>query len=283
MLPINTEPNKHSARPYSAMSHPTQTKLPERSKSIDLATQGMNYLRTKRTATYLEPNDLAKLKVECTEIDFDTGISNDEGPKVLDLRSFDEMDAFAKANNLINNPNVGCLGEYSPGNWYAANYLGEFFVGLVDLEPQADQPTLLKLHPWNISRRNCYGDVRDIIYWRIIFHIRLPNGSRPCTVSFLANEGPLQDDKLLLSEVFSILLRGNHELKLEKNCKYQIAPVTVVSASGRRVRIVQGYADGSKDRIVMRKSRIIDVDGEKEQNLQGLMRLACWVFGSPLN
>ncbi|KAI1382503.1 uncharacterized protein F4822DRAFT_273660 [Hypoxylon trugodes] len=74
---------------------------------------------------------------------------------------------------------------------------------------------------------------------------------------------------------------GGANLRREEYRDHKIAPVTVVSASGIHVRIVQGYVDGDKECVFVRKSRIINIDGNEQENLEELVNIACWLLGSP--
>ncbi|KAI1467567.1 uncharacterized protein F4812DRAFT_459676 [Daldinia caldariorum] len=126
-------------------------------------------------------------------------------------------------------------------------------------------------------------------------------GPLPDTISYVANEAPLEEGKLLRSEIFCILRMTRAKLKQPRFCSHEIAPVsfqipppyselfisylmqfkaTLVSCSHKDLRIVQGYVHGD-GRVVVRTSPIINVDGEEAQNLHDLLRIGAWFFGSP--
>ncbi|KAI0165340.1 hypothetical protein GGR52DRAFT_575428 [Hypoxylon sp. FL1284] len=229
--------------------------------AVGFCAQNIRYLRkTLRMTTYLEPADLAALKVKCTDIEIGDGIPKDEGLKVLELKSLDEINDIAEANRLIDMDN-----DKSSVN--ARTPAGK---------------TLMDLSPWKVVRRITENYVEPSkIHWQARFSLHVRDDSMPDVVCYLANEAPLVDDKLFLSELWCVLRLGARQLKRPEYSDHKIAPVTVVSASGRTIRIVQGYADGA-DCIFLRKSGIVDVDGiEEQKNLEKMVKVACWLLGKP--
>ncbi|KAI5927225.1 hypothetical protein F4810DRAFT_706601 [Camillea tinctor] len=256
------------------MSHPTQIENPEPVQALKTLIFGSGRvaltLRDKKKTTYLDLNDLALLKVQCTEIDFDSGTLKDEGYKSA----------------------IPALGEYICSNWHTARFLGDFYLGWLEPIPEEDMSTvndpdpsnqsLLQLSPWEVLKGvHCQNLDSRGIYWRTVFCLKHYGNSGPHFMCFLANEHPLKGDQLLLSEIFCIIRMTLFNMKKGESHNYQIAPVTVVSVSGQHVRIVQGYGDSSKDCIVVRKSRIISLHENDELNSEGFIRIACWLLGDP--
>ncbi|KAI1770208.1 hypothetical protein F4818DRAFT_273962 [Hypoxylon cercidicola] len=255
--------------------------------AVAFSWEGSKYLRLKiPTTTYLDSNDLGRLHVRCTKIDINSGTPEGEGLQVLELKSPDEINAIVEASELIK---AGAIpsDEYSPGNWHTAFSLGLFYLGLFDLQgkstvnaPDPSNKTLLeRISSWEVDQKSTDEHVDPSkIYWRANFTLHIRDNSLPDIVCFLVNEAPLEDDKLFLGELRCILRMGGAKLRQE-NHDQEIAPVTVVSASGIHVRIFQGYVDGGKNCLFVRKSDIIKVDGIEKQSLEGLMRIACWLLG----
>ncbi|KAI1772858.1 hypothetical protein F4818DRAFT_443739 [Hypoxylon cercidicola] len=261
------------------MSHPTPIKdfnsdpTSKYLAAVIFSTKGRKYLASKKATTYLDSNDLDWLKVTCTEIDIDSGTPKDAALKVLELKSLDEMNAIAEANELIED---------------------EVNIPIVNAPDLSNKTLLERNGSWKVARVHGATDeyVDSLkVHWRVNFALDIRDNSKPDIVCFLANDAPFEGDKLLLSELWCILRMGGAKLigkeKLRRDEKpkqdrnQEIAPVTVVSASGRNLRIIQGYVDGDKDCLFVRKSRIINVDRNEVQNLEGLMRIACWFLGTP--
>ncbi|KAI1762611.1 hypothetical protein GGR53DRAFT_412770 [Hypoxylon sp. FL1150] len=257
--------------------------------AVAFSWEGSKYLRHKiPTTIYLDSNDLDRLHVKCTNIDINSGTPEDEGLQVLQLKSPKEINAIVEADELIKAGAIPSI-EYSPGNWHTAYSLGLFYLNLFNQQgkstvnaPDPSSKTLLeRISSWEINQKSTDERVDPSkIYWRATFTLHIRDNSLPDVICFLANEAPLEDDKLFLSELRCILRMGGAKLRQETR-NQEIAPVTVVSASGIHVRIVQGYVDGGKNCLFVRKSDIIKVDGIEKQSVEGLMSIACWLLGKP--
>ncbi|KAI1382489.1 uncharacterized protein F4822DRAFT_435535 [Hypoxylon trugodes] len=172
------------------MSYPIQVKGSKpvqafRHPAITLSWEGSKYLRLKMpTTTYLDRNDLSQLHVWCTEIDVGNGIPKDEGLKVLEPKSRDEMNVIVEANELIKGEINIPSSEYSPGNWHTACFLGLFYLNLFDQQgnaPDLSSKTLLeRTSSWKVDQKSIDQHVDSSkIHWRSGFTLRSRDNSMP--------------------------------------------------------------------------------------------------------
>ncbi|KAI1086351.1 hypothetical protein F5B19DRAFT_163268 [Rostrohypoxylon terebratum] len=277
------------------MSQPTQIEgtQGQGQGQQSLTIRALKYLMGKRGDASLTPGDLDKLNIKLTGLDLDNGMPEDGGPKLLELAPFDEINdiatliKFAEHDDtlvkLTEHDAVYSIGEYTCGNWHDARFLGNFFLRLLNSTPYEGQPILIESSPWIRSKGNTLQYVTTSrIFWRTSFCLHLRDSSRQDGVYFLAIDDLLKDNSLHPSEIWCILRNAFSRLKQGKQFIAQKSPATVVSASGRSLRVVQGYVDEDNDCIGVRKSPIIVVEGDKEQNWENLMKIACWFLGSPI-
>ncbi|KAI1760759.1 hypothetical protein GGR53DRAFT_525738 [Hypoxylon sp. FL1150] len=277
-----------SSLPQIVVSQSDQT--PKHPVSV-FSRAGLKCLRDSlRMPVYLSSDNLASLNVKCSEIDVNGGTPKDEGLKVLKLKSLDEMNAIAEANKLINADAIGPFGDYSAGNWHSSYTVALFYRSLLDehSEVSVNAPRLLgkslpEYSPWELSEERTVEFVTpSAIHWRACLILHPRDKSKPDSMCFLTNEASLKDGEVLSSELWCIFRLGKRQLEKKEYRNHKIAPVTVVSGSGRDLRVVQGYVDGA-DHVILRMSRIINIDNEnRQQNLEGLMIIGRWLFGDPV-
>ncbi|KAI1767610.1 hypothetical protein GGR53DRAFT_101026 [Hypoxylon sp. FL1150] len=210
---------------------------------VTFCEDGLRYLKKRlQLSPYLSSDDLANLKVKCTGIDINSGMPKDEGLKVLEPKALDRMNAIAEANNLINDHAIPSL---TVGHWHEARFLGDFYLRVLCEQERSTGKTLLELSPWRISYK-CPDEyvTPSAIHWRIHFTLHMRDNSKPDTISFLTNEAPFKDGEVLLSEVWYILQSARRGLK-KRYRNHNKASATIVSASGRYLRIVQGCVDST--------------------------------------
>ncbi|KAI1820282.1 hypothetical protein F4861DRAFT_523610 [Xylaria intraflava] len=156
-----------------------------------------------------------------------------------------------------------------------------------------DSPCLIEATSWRVRemegeegevlvRRNMDG--ADWVVWLLFDKM---DGQTPHISCLLADENPIKDDQLSNAEVWCILATINHRARL-KEYRNRIIPVTVISTSERKLRIVQGYVDG-QDRLQVRKSPIIDFGGvhvyfdnglvDEQNGLQLIELVLSWCLG----
>ncbi|KAI1382570.1 uncharacterized protein F4822DRAFT_423468 [Hypoxylon trugodes] len=251
----------------------------KRRQLIDNIDAYVDSLHGKALSGFVEETGMANLNVKYHGIDVDSGTPNDGGPKFLDLNSVKEMkELAAKQGNL---EQISSQSSRHPYNLDAAEKLGVVYDGWhesiqpVPGEKQREPPL------WKKLTGDHYQYKTDELVWRSIFTLRVRDHSRPDTVCFLANKDLFKDNQLFVSELTCILGKAKYGLAHHEDGKHLIVPVTVVSAAGRLARIVQGYVDPNTFEIMVRVSEIVDIDRTDEENKEAILKVGCWLFGTP--
>ncbi|KAI1642172.1 uncharacterized protein F4817DRAFT_353700 [Daldinia loculata] len=267
------------------MSSSSQTKYPKKANAPNEASVVLLRSLCERlkpmlnTAVYLSQEQLKDLGVECAGLDLDTGKPTDKGPRFLQLASMSQMETLAEKANLID---MDVVQDSTENDWHTMRFISYFYLTLFRLVPEEDHPdrqTILQKTPWSITNFEYIGNsTAEGCHWVVGFALKVSDKSMPDVVCFLGNEEPLRDDEIYTSELWCISRFGGGELIKKEYRHHQTAPVTVVSVSGRSLRVVQGYTDG---RVVVRKSPIYELDSDDETNLSVLLKFAPWFLGHP--
>ncbi|KAI5928081.1 hypothetical protein F4810DRAFT_705973 [Camillea tinctor] len=142
-----------------------------------------------------------------------------------------------------------------------------------------DLKTMLDLSPWT-CRMN-YGDyVNGNGFKWTVMAIDLHDKSKLNTICLLINSTPFNNITPLLSKIWCILRLSGSKVKDYPEHDLN-APVTIVSLSGRDVRIVQGYVASPADGLIVRISNIIHLNQDDEKNLEGFVQIARWLLAEP--
>lgn len=97
-------------------------------QSLDLALLTLQRLKQiKPTTTYLSKQDLATLRVKCTELDLGTGRPRDGGDQFLELLPLQKMNTIAKQCGLDKYEGLTVPEHPGETNWHSANFLSIFF------------------------------------------------------------------------------------------------------------------------------------------------------------
>ncbi|KAI1472791.1 uncharacterized protein F4812DRAFT_25290 [Daldinia caldariorum] len=252
--------------------------------AITFAINCRNAMRDEfRPTASLNSVALSKLNVKCTQFDLDSGTPNDGGPKVLEPKPLEEMNAIAKRNKLMALNVVASIGEFSSGPYYTAETLGAFFFRDHILEGP-DEPSdeiLPELGSWEFVPKNHQFVSEEGVEWRAEFTLYSRDKSMLDAVRFLPHTTPFKHDELLFSELWCILATSGSRLAEKKEHEPdEIAPVTIVSACGRDLRVVQGYIHD--DKAWVRMSEVVNTDDDDKQvNLDRLLKVAAWFLGTP--
>ncbi|KAI1388544.1 uncharacterized protein F4822DRAFT_429162 [Hypoxylon trugodes] len=187
------------------------------------------------------------------------------GFKFPNTKPFGEMKDFAEAKGFKNHPVA--QGELGLGDWYRADMLATFFKELLECPVDEGKLSLLESNSWRLSKEKLFqhhrGNTTEV-HWRTGFFLYPNEKSRRDSICFLTTEDSLDQDTLTPGEVACIAGSGFSRLPKRKAPKQVAAPVTVVSASGKGLRVIQGCADND-GLINLFKTSFIKVDGALEQ------------------
>ncbi|KAI1766860.1 hypothetical protein GGR53DRAFT_181846 [Hypoxylon sp. FL1150] len=116
--------------------------------------------------------------------------------------------------------------------------------------------------------------------WKVEDFIVREDPTTPHLNCFLSNEVPLKDMVPSTGELRTILWSvGSRILDKDYQC-HRIVPVTIVSACGLRLRIVQGYVDQAQ--LIVRMTPIVDFTAGEKKNWNDFIQTICWMIGEPV-
>lgn len=124
--------------------------------------------------------------------------------------------------------------------------------------------------------------------------------SKPHVMGFTADEASLREDMLSTSEVFAALYLsclhivkpgykrhriapvGSDSLRTWQGPANRSAKVTLLSASARNVRIIQGIVDAKEGTMEVRTSPIVSFETGVAGNHEQFLVLLGWLLGKPV-
>ncbi|KAI2611843.1 hypothetical protein GGR54DRAFT_341534 [Hypoxylon sp. NC1633] len=101
-------------------------------------------------------------------------------------------------------------------------------------------------------------------------------------VCFLADKAALKEMVLSRSELWVILSITAGRFMREGYQHHRLIPVTIVSSSGRQLRITQGCVDGMANHVTVRMTQILDFTAGEVAKRDDLLRTLCWIVGEPI-
>ncbi|KAI2629556.1 hypothetical protein GGR54DRAFT_585595 [Hypoxylon sp. NC1633] len=270
---------KHSTIPIYAIGTQSSDPAIEQSKKL---------LRLFTSADYVNKADLDTLGIQLAGIDMGTGMPSDNGPRLIELAppidpativGEDGKDVLHQSATDPTDP------DYHSGNLHEALFLSYFFSpGLFRCCLRSSNESILQRSPWvqlyDLGDKAFLGKFKSYFY--IAFELGLRDQSWPDLMCYLISDAPPKDDELYIAELLCIMRFGLGRLRATRyRSRHQTAAVTVISGAGRMIRIVQGYVDDSEGTVLVRKSKFVDLNKNKEKNLEKLMQISRWVLGQP--
>ncbi|KAI0376096.1 hypothetical protein F5Y04DRAFT_267310 [Hypomontagnella monticulosa] len=270
------------------MSHVPQAKYlipiqaPSEPSSNPANDQFREFCRLMKSIPYVDNAHLDRLGVTCEDIDFETGAPADGYPKLIDLVPAHQSDAIIEQTDIGQDNAVPATADYPSKNVHEARFVGYFFLyGLFgSISPDSNTP-VLDCSPWVILERRPDTIISSFHGFHIVFTLELGDKSLPDIMCFLANDTPCKDEELYTSELLCIMQFGLRRLRAKRYHGHHHIAVTIASGSGRKVRIVQGYVDKNKGCVFVRKSKFVDLNGNRGDNLRRLMQIHRWILGQP--
>ncbi|KAH9884035.1 hypothetical protein F4778DRAFT_580960 [Xylariomycetidae sp. FL2044] len=237
--------------------------------------------------THLTIQQLEHFRINCSTLDLSSGKSSDNGPafirplpiprirQVLELtRPWARRELSTKEGTTY--PLAAAL-EIS-------SYLGGYLLDSEDRESALIDSTSWKErgmdwdgNEWLSHRKGLNGP--NPIEWYVEHVIEKMDGITPHLACVLVDRAPMIDKQLSHAEVWCILNCTSARLLRPEYRNQKIVPVTVISAAGRKVRVVQGYVDGQESRVQVRKSKKLNFEQEDRQNTELILS---WLIGDPI-
>jgi len=110
--------------------------------------------------------------------------------------------------------------------------------------------------------------------------------AKPHTICFLADEAPLTQGQVSTSELNTVVWLAGLNYLDSIYSQHSVVPITVVSASGRRVRVVQGNVNFRKCTVGLRISEIVEfekgVTDDRGHINEKYLTLLGWLIGDPV-
>ncbi|KAI0098802.1 hypothetical protein GGR51DRAFT_537488 [Nemania sp. FL0031] len=282
-------PSHHSSHLHPSKAQDTQYHPPPLSYQFSLSK--LKILQKQLAKPYLSNDDLARLEIRCTDLEFDPTLCPPDADALLTLMPAEEMEKLAQNHGFSS---IRDLGSPSQNNFNESDRLSEridTYLSQSEQPEERNSPYLLQKSVWTIREPESFEapllgcfryNINRLFLVTYMLHVRDRSSSHVTCI--LIEDAPLQEDVLMFSEVWAILSVAGFYFNRPENIEYKIIPVTVVSISRRKVRIVQGYADGEKGIINIRKTRLVDLgDGEdpaKSHNWE-FMTIMRWVLARP--
>ncbi|KAI1422362.1 hypothetical protein F5Y12DRAFT_763195 [Xylaria sp. FL1777] len=277
----------HSLQPHLLQANQSHASVPPtavyKSKQlcVPLGMSILKALREVRTNPYIHQKDWGNLHISCSELDINSSTAH--GNKYFNIVSAQQMQKFAQEHNFRRFKDLGPLNysqNYSTAHMLTS-HVGEYFMtvhndtflserlGWFDRRPDEYEKHKLRYYP--------KGDLS----WQVELLLEPTNKSLPHVTCTLIDDHLHKEDSLLFSEVWCIVMLTLIALRLAKNEKHNVVPVTLVSFSHRQYRIVQGFMDGKKGIVNIWKSRIIHSDkmGKVQEEMKGILR---WLLATPV-
>ncbi|KAF2969048.1 hypothetical protein GQX73_g4472 [Xylaria multiplex] len=249
----------------------------------------------KRQSAYLSDRALKRLNIQCTGLDLNTGMPSDGSETLIrpfpmaKIHSiFKERQPWNKykiIHDHILGPDDGAQGVlYSIyGHLNSGDFDDDFDFGDCDPPPTLIQHTDWQLRDmeWDEGERLLRRPVglASLPRWTVMDVLDKIDGVTPHVSCLLMDRAPLRDAQLSSAEICCILAVTFRRFRQREYRNHRFIPVTIVSAAGCRVRIVQGYVDPQEDGMRVRKSPILDLHDDVEQNQKQIELLTSWCIG----
>jgi len=220
-------------------------------------------------SSYLNSDDLAKLGVEVTAMDIETGAPADSGPQFCDLYPTREFDI------IFQKVNVPWPTERKEGVYRAALQMLAF---IIDSYKRLENKSK---YVWRRMRHETLYETIDVVckrmstlwYCRDVFDTL--DLSIPHLGTVVIDDVPL-DDRILRSEMCCLTFLMAGRLRDREYQAHKIVPVFVYSIAGRDARVVQAYYDNGK--FTIRKTSHISFE---KKNIDGMKLFFRWIMNIP--
>ncbi|KAH7325714.1 hypothetical protein B0I35DRAFT_405073 [Stachybotrys elegans] len=263
-------------------------------------------------------NDLlSTLDIGVTDLDLATGIPGHQQPPFIQpIPAKQLLQCLSKSQPWVRDP------DFEPrdpednvwdANIWAAERLLYFLHAWLFRSNGSETPLIeysnWLLHPGGpeaqILNRKTYKKNRGWVVWEVYYYFRQPSKdvkidrsnshhwdtSKPHITCVVQDDAPLIDGKISASELCAIVWLAGKRGTDARYGAHAIIPITVITLSGSQARIVQGNWNVITGKIILYKSRIMDLgdgpwviskDGKSRDVHPDLLHLLGWFVGSPV-
>ncbi|KAI0178692.1 hypothetical protein GGR52DRAFT_569599 [Hypoxylon sp. FL1284] len=213
--------------------------------------------------TYFPIDDLPSMDILYGELNFETGESTDGQGHFFELPSLDSMHDTLRAKNPgpVCHPSVVNIDQ---DDWYKSNAMWHNLALWLTLSEDDWVAGLIDDAGWwrMCGYKALFRHVDDMhwtldaLYDHDIFHH--DDVSQPHELGVLSDNQPLRDDSISLGELVTITYLNIRQLNSRSCKKHRVAPITLVSGSGLSVRTVQGFIDPDAEKLIIRKTPVMN-------------------------
>ncbi|KAI3340078.1 hypothetical protein F4824DRAFT_454008 [Ustulina deusta] len=270
----NQAHRSHASAPPRAVYRPSQPSVP-------FGLSMLKPLHDRRSSPYIEKEHWPNLRISCQALDIDSSAAH--GGEYFQLVPAQYMPAYAQQHNFHN---VEDLGPYRASSKFAtASFWNDRLVSCL-MAPCNDTRLSDRLGwhgrlPDDFEKPKLWYYPKGDASFMTEFLLEPKDGSLPHFNCALTENHLHKEDSLLFSEVWCIVMLTLLALRLPKNEKHNIVPITIVSFCDWQYRIVQGYVDGKNRVIKVWKSRIVrfNQEGKIRKDLSDILR---WLLAKPI-
>ncbi|KAI1350542.1 hypothetical protein F5Y01DRAFT_285625 [Xylaria sp. FL0043] len=276
-------PNQSQSR--HAYQSPTSAapKAPYRPSqpSIPFGMGVLKTLRERKSNPYIDEDTWKALSISCQVLDIDSPAAS--GGKYFQLVPAEYMQTLAREHRFHEETDLGPYGTSSKfaTAFHVDSSLGTCISAVYNNKPLSERLGWKGRLPDEYERPKLWYYPKNNGIWQVEQILEPMSGLLPHISCTLVESHPHMEDSLLFSEVWCIIMLTLLALRLPKNEKHNIVPITMVSLCDRQYRILQSFVDGKECVINIWKSRIVhfNKEGQLQKDFTDILR---WVLAKPI-
>ncbi|KAI0537291.1 hypothetical protein GGR58DRAFT_472482 [Xylaria digitata] len=274
-----TEPKASKTEPQNTMHLDRKAQVLQK-PIIRLALDILTQLKPNIAQPYIDSRDWDKYCITCGQLDLSGEPEN--GGDFLRLIPSEEMQQIASQYGFDHLDDLSTDPDHPFHNSdFVVDHLNDHLFSLYENDYLVNRSKWLSQGPdeWEARKLQYFpGEAK----WQVDCILGVRDGHLPHMNCTLKESEKLCENKLLFSEVWSILMVTLVSLHYARNEKHNVVPVTVVTFSGTTFRLVQGFIDGEAGRVRINKSGIVTMNPDGGNVTQHMMLILRWLLAEPL-
>ncbi|KAI0965851.1 hypothetical protein F4678DRAFT_451435 [Xylaria arbuscula] len=249
---------------------------------VQVALDILTRLKPFASQPHIGPDNWNKFRITCGQLDLSW--KSEYGGSYLRLITSETM------QQLANQYEFDRIGDLRPGgpdpshpfsnSEKVASHLNEYLFSVHQNASLSDRSRWNFQDPddWEAPKLRYFPN--DPM-WQVEYILSAKIDHMPHVNCTLIEAGKLNDNTLMFSEVWSILMLTLVFLRHPQNVKYELVPVTIVTISGMTFRIVQAIVDGKTNSVKIKKSSIMPLGPDKKTVKERMMLIVRWLLAEP--
>ncbi|KAK5626023.1 hypothetical protein RRF57_001739 [Xylaria bambusicola] len=276
--PVSTTTGSQNTMPSHQTSQPLEPVLQK--PIVKIALKLLRQLRPNIAQLHIDSQNWTQLHITCSKLDLSWKSEN--GGDFLRLKTPQQMQQIASQYGFdhVSDPSRDPDHPFHDSR-HMADHLNRHLFAISHDAYLVDCSRWICQHPDGLMARKL-GYYPADCQWKVDYILDVKDASLPHTNCTLIEAGKLEENKLMFSEVWSILMLTLNCLRNPQKERYEVVPVTVVTISGPTFRIVQGYIDGKTGSVNIRKSGIVPIGSDKKTMKEQMMLLVRWLIAEPV-